>query len=91
MFVVGGGNSAGQAALYLARYARQLTMLVRGDGLARSMSDYLIREIGATAYITVCLHTEITDGQGSDHLDTLTLHDRGTARPGKSRRPRSSC
>jgi thioredoxin reductase (NADPH) len=76
VFVVGAGNSGGQAALHLARYARQVTMLVRGDSLARSMSDYLIREIEATATITVRLHTEITDGHGKDHLDTLTLHDK---------------
>lgn len=76
VFVVGAGNSAGQTALHLARYARQVTMLVRGDSLARSMSEYLTREIEATANITVCLHTEVTDGRGSDHLDVLTLHDR---------------
>jgi thioredoxin reductase (NADPH) len=76
VFVVGAGNSAGQAALYLARYARQLTMLVRGDSLARSMSDYLVREIDVTPNIRVRLHTEVTDGHGSDHLDALTLHDR---------------
>jgi thioredoxin reductase (NADPH) len=75
-FVVGAGNSAGQAALYLARYARQLTMLVRGDSLARSMSDYLVREIEVTPNIRVRLHTEVTDGHGSAYLDTLTLHDR---------------
>jgi thioredoxin reductase (NADPH) len=76
VFVVGAGNSAGQAALYLARYARQLTMLVRGDSLARSMSDYLVREIDVTPNIRVRLHTEVTDGHGSDHLEALTLHDR---------------
>jgi thioredoxin reductase (NADPH) len=75
VFVVGAGNSAGQATLYLARYARQVTILVRGDSLARSMSDYLTREIEATPNITVRLHTEITDGHGSGHLDALTLHD----------------
>ena len=75
VFVVGAGNSAGQATLYLARYARQVTILVRGDSLARSMSDYLTREIEATSNIMVRLHTEITDGHGSGHLDALTLHD----------------
>ena len=74
--VVGAGNSAGQTALHLARHARQVTMLVRGDSLARSMSDYLIREIEATSNITVRLHTEVTDGHGEGHLDALTLHDR---------------
>jgi thioredoxin reductase (NADPH) len=76
VFVVGAGNSAGQTALHLARHARRVTVLVRGDSLARSMSDYLIREIEVTSNITVCLHTEVTDGHGNDHLDTLTLHDR---------------
>jgi thioredoxin reductase (NADPH) len=76
VFVIGAGNSAGQAALHLARYARQVTMLVRGDSLERSMSDYLTREIEATASITVRLHTEVSDGHGSDHLEALTLHDR---------------
>ena len=75
VFVVGAGNSAGQATLHLARYARQVTILVRADSLARSMSDYLIREIEATASITVRLHTEVTGGQGSGHLESLTLHD----------------
>src|SRR5439155_10928149 len=62
VFVVGGGNSAGQTTLYLARYARRVTLLVRGDSLARSMSDYLIREIEATPNVSVRLHTEVTDG-----------------------------
>ena len=76
VFVVGAGNSAGQTALHLARYARHVTMLVRGDSLERSMSDYLIREIAATATISVRLHTELTDGDGADHLEALTLHDK---------------
>jgi thioredoxin reductase (NADPH) len=76
VFVVGGGNSAGQTTLYLAKHARHVTLLVRGDNLERSMSEYLIREIEATANITVRLHAEVTDGHGSDHLEALTLHDR---------------
>jgi len=76
VFVVGAGNSAGQTALHLARYARQVTMMVRGDSLERSMSDYLIREIRATPGISVRLRTEVTDGHGSEHLEALTLHDR---------------
>jgi thioredoxin reductase (NADPH) len=75
-FIVGAGNSAGQAALYLARYARRVTMLVRGDSLERSMSDYLIREIEATANVAVRLRTEVTEGHGSGHLEALTLHDK---------------
>jgi thioredoxin reductase (NADPH) len=76
VFVVGAGNSAGQTTLHLARYARRVTMLVRGDSLERSMSDYLIREIGATPNIAVRLRTEVTEAHGPDHLDALTLHDR---------------
>ena len=76
VFVVGAGNSAGQAALHLARYARRVTMLVRGDSLERSMSDYLIREMGATPSISVRLRTEVSDGHGCDHLEALTLHDK---------------
>jgi len=76
VFVVGAGNSAGQAAVHLARHARRVTMLVRGDSLERSMSDYLIREITATPSISVRLRTEISDGYGPDHLEALTLHDK---------------
>jgi thioredoxin reductase (NADPH) len=83
VFVVGGGNSAGQTTLYLARYARHVTLLVRGDNLARSMSDYLIREIEATPNVSVRLHTEVTDGHGADRLEALTLHDRRDGRTGQ--------
>src|SRR5215475_10255016 len=76
VFVVGGGNSAGQTALYLARYARHVTLVVRGDNLERSMSEYLIREIGATANLTVRLRTEVTDGHGAGQLEAVTLRDR---------------
>jgi thioredoxin reductase (NADPH) len=76
VYVVGAGNSAGQTALHLARHARHVTMLAHGDSLARTMSDYLIREIEATGNITVRLRTEVTDGYGADHLEALTLHDK---------------
>jgi thioredoxin reductase (NADPH) len=78
VFIVGAGNSAGQAALHLARYARRVTLLVRGDSLERSMSEYLTREIGATPSVTVCLHTEVADGHGDDRLEALTVRDRAT-------------
>ena len=61
VFVVGGGNSAGQAALHLAKYARQVTILVRSHTLAASMSQYLIREIGNAANIDVRYRTEVAD------------------------------
>jgi thioredoxin reductase (NADPH) len=75
VFVVGAGNSAGQTALHLASQARHVTMLVRGDNLARSMSEYLIREIEVTPNLAVRLNTEVTDGHGIERLDSLTLHD----------------
>jgi thioredoxin reductase (NADPH) len=76
VFVVGAGNSAGQAALYLARYASQVTILVRGSSLERSMSEYLIREIEATPNLTVRLNTEVIDGHGNEHLAAITVRDK---------------
>jgi len=68
--VVGGGNSAGQAAVHLARYARSVTMLVRGTGLAATMSKYLITEIMSNPAITVRARTEIVAGGGLGGLET---------------------
>ena len=77
--VVGGGNSAGQAAVFLSRLANHVHILVRGDGLASSMSDYLIRRIDAAPErITVHPHTEVTALSGERHLDTVTWRDRDT-------------
>jgi thioredoxin reductase (NADPH) len=73
VFVVGGANSAGQAALHLARYAAQVTMLVRGRSLADSMSDYLIREIESAPNITVRRRVAVTGGAGQGRLERLTL------------------
>src|SRR5215467_13938159 len=77
VFIAGGGNSAGQAALHLARWARQVTILVRGPSLAASMSDYLIRQIGAAPNIDVRYHVQVTSGTGtgSGHLHSLVLQD----------------
>jgi thioredoxin reductase (NADPH) len=69
--VAGAGNSAGQAAVHLARYAERVTLLVRGGGLASSMSDYLIREIDARENIDVRTHTRIVDGLGEDRLQAI--------------------
>jgi thioredoxin reductase (NADPH) len=75
VFVAGAGNSAGQAAIFLAKYAERVTMLVRGSSLATSMSDYLVREIEGTDNIDVRLHTQIIDGYGARHLEQLVLQD----------------
>jgi thioredoxin reductase (NADPH) len=73
VFVVGGANSAGQAAIHLARYAAQVTVLVRGRSLADSMSEYLIREIESAPNITVRCGIAVTGGSGQGRLERLTL------------------
>ena len=76
VFIVGAGNSAGQAAVYLARSARSVTLLVRGDALAKSMSEYLITEIDSTPRVRVRLHTEVAAARGGHRLSELVLRDR---------------
>jgi thioredoxin reductase (NADPH) len=80
VYVVGGGNSAGQAAVYLARYAEHVTILVRDPALSTTMSDYLIKQIDATPNITVHVNTEVTKVGGPGHVQHLTLHDTATGR-----------
>jgi thioredoxin reductase (NADPH) len=77
-FVVGGGNSAGQAAMHLSRYARQVTLLIRSQSLAASMSRYLIRDIETAPNIDVRYRTEIVGAGGDGHLERLTLRHRDT-------------
>jgi thioredoxin reductase (NADPH) len=78
VFVVGAGNSAGQAALHLAKYAQQVTLLVRGDALGGSMSDYLVKELQANDAIAVRLGTQVVAAGGAGRLEQLTLHDART-------------
>jgi thioredoxin reductase (NADPH) len=73
VFVVGGANSAGQAALHFAQYAKTVTMLVRGTGLAATMSKYLIDEIGRTSNIKLEARTEVVEAFGDEHLEGLEL------------------
>jgi thioredoxin reductase (NADPH) len=75
-FVVGGGNSAGQAALHLSKYAQQVTVLIRSDTLAASMSDYLVRQIDAAPNVDVRYRCEVAGGGGRGHLEQLVLRDR---------------
>jgi thioredoxin reductase (NADPH) len=79
-FVVGAGNSAGQAALHIARYAARVTVVARGPDLTRSMSAYLIRELDAHDRIDVVVRTQVVDGGGDGHLERLTLRDNTTGR-----------
>jgi len=73
IFIVGGANSAGQAAMNFARYARKVTMLVRGKGLESSMSKYLIDQIAGTANIVLETQTEITRFIGTDRLEAIEV------------------
>ena len=78
VYVVGGANSAGQAALHFAQRSRSVTMLVRGPSLVASMSSYLIAQIEATPNIHVRTGTTVIEAQGTDHLEGLTLLDATT-------------
>src|SRR5262252_1572473 len=78
VFVAGAGNSAGQAAIHLAQWAEQVTVLVRGRSLAQSMSDYLIRTIGAAPNIDVAFGVQVTGGAGTERLESLVLEDRAS-------------
>jgi thioredoxin reductase (NADPH) len=78
VIVAGGGNSAGQAALHLADYAANVTMLVRGTTLATGMSDYLVKEIDAAPNVHVRFETELVGGEGQGRLETLVVRDRST-------------
>jgi thioredoxin reductase (NADPH) len=80
VFVVGGGNSAGQASLHLAKYAEQVTLLVRSQSLAVSMSDYLVREIGNAANVRVRYRSEVAGGGGDGRLEHLLIRDRDSGR-----------
>ncbi|HJK96565.1 MAG TPA: FAD-dependent oxidoreductase [Polyangiaceae bacterium LLY-WYZ-14_1] len=80
--IVGGGNSAGQAAMFLSRVASRVLVLIRGDSLASSMSDYLRNRLETEPKIELCFRTEVVHLHGGDQLDGLTLNDKadGTER-----------
>lgn len=77
--VVGGGNSAGQAALHLSRYATTVTLVVRGASLAASMSDYLIRELNETPNISIRHGCEVVEARGDERLERVVIRDAGTS------------
>jgi len=78
VFVVGGANSAGQGALFFSRSARHVTMLVRGEGLRESMSQYLVDRISETKNIEVLPHSAVTEVRGTGRLESITVADTGT-------------
>ncbi len=73
VYIVGGANSAGQAALYFAKYATKVTMLVRSEGLSATMSKYLIDEISRTSNIEIEARTQVLEAIGTEHLESLRL------------------
>jgi thioredoxin reductase (NADPH) len=78
LHLIGAGNSAGQAALYFANHARSVTLLVRGNALDKSMSRYLIDQIGAQANITVRLQSEVLAAHGDTHVAAIDIRDAAT-------------
>jgi thioredoxin reductase (NADPH) len=80
VYVVGAGNSAGQAAIHLAKHANRVTIVARGETLAASMSDYLVRAIESANNIDVLTATTVVDGHGTGRLETLVLKDNTAAK-----------
>jgi thioredoxin reductase (NADPH) len=78
VYIVGGANSAGQAAVYFSRRARSVHVLVRGSSIEASMSYYLVQQLAAIPNVTVHTATEVIAGGGDEHLETLTLRDNTT-------------
>ena len=75
VYLIGGGNSAGQAALYFANHARSVTLLVRGDSLENSMSRYLIEQLPAQSNIRIQLRAEVVAARGESHLSAIDIRD----------------
>ena len=80
VYLVGGANSVGQAAMYFSKYARKVTILVRGDSLSKSMSQYLIEQIHATENITVRTCSVVVEAQGDTHLASIIIEDTNTGK-----------
>jgi thioredoxin reductase (NADPH) len=78
VFIVGAGNSAGQSAVYLSKYASTVTMLVRGESLARSMSHYLVSQIELHEKITVSTHSTVAEVKGDTSLEEIIITDATT-------------
>ena len=73
VFVVGGGNSAGQAAMYLSKFARQVNILIRKDSLSYTMSSYLIDQIKGVGNICVCICREVVEAKGNGRLEQVVI------------------
>ena len=75
VYIIGGANSAGQAAMYFSKYARQVTMLVRGESLTKSMSQYLIEQIAETPNIIVQTHSSVVQAKGETSLEAIVIEN----------------
>jgi thioredoxin reductase (NADPH) len=78
IYIVGGGNSAGQAAMYLSKFAKQVNILIRKDNLSYTMSSYLIDQIKGVDNITVCVSREVIEAKGDERLEQLTIRNIAT-------------
>jgi thioredoxin reductase (NADPH) len=74
VFVIGGANSAGQAAMYFSKYARRVVMLVRGSSLSSSMSQYLIDQLKRTPNVQIEFNSTVVEAHGKDHLESISIH-----------------
>lgn len=83
VFLIGAGNSAGQAAMHFANYARKVTLIVRGDSLEKSMSHYLIEQLRGKSNIGVLLHSEVQAVYGDGHLTAIDIRDNPTGTVGR--------
>ena len=73
IYIVGGANSAGQAAIYFSKFARRVTLLVRADSLSKSMSQYLVDQISLIPNIAVQTHVNVTEVRGKEHLEMICI------------------
>ena len=81
VFMIGGANSAGQAAIHFSKYAKTVTLVVRGDSLDKSMSHYLIHQINETSNIHVLLNSQVCEVHGKDRLESITIKNTQTGQP----------
>src|SRR5258705_278521 len=75
IYLIGGGNSAGQAALYFANHARSVTLVLRGDSLEKSMSRYLVEQLRGKSNVGVQLRSEVVGAHGDTHLTAIDVRD----------------
>lgn len=79
IYLIGGGNSAGQAALYFANHARSVTLILRGDSLHKSMSRYLVEQLQGKANVAVQVRSEVVGAHGDTHLTAIDIRDEASA------------